>query len=223
MAAGEVGRADQSDQHGAESHGELRRLAVGGDVLGEACQRPEDAHVVFVVGAELEAVALRDDERHFEDVDRVEAEAFAVERRFGIDRVGRGLEVERFDQNRRDLALQIGLYESLWVRLSYSIRAPEALTTFSYLPSSLFTNAANRSGGLAMASANRPARRAFSSLDPIASTNALFSRAVDLGRQMGRAEDAEPGVDVEAAEAERLAGLGDRRHVGHRARALAPW
>jgi hypothetical protein len=67
-------------------------------VLGEARQRPEDAHVVLVVGAELEAVALRDDERDLEDVDRVEAEAFAVEGRLGIDRVGRDLEVERFDQ-----------------------------------------------------------------------------------------------------------------------------
>jgi hypothetical protein len=47
---------------------------MGADVLGETGQRREDAHVVLVVGAQLEAVALRDDERDLEDVDRVEAE-----------------------------------------------------------------------------------------------------------------------------------------------------
>jgi hypothetical protein len=74
-------------------------LTVGGDVLRETRQRAEDAHVVFVVGAELEAVALRDDERDLEDVDRVEAQALAVERRLGIDRVGA---MSRFSASTRD-------------------------------------------------------------------------------------------------------------------------
>jgi hypothetical protein len=103
--------------------------------------------------------------------------------------------------------------------LSYSIRAPEALTTFSYLPSSLFTNAANRSGDDAIDSANRLAKRAFSSLDSIASTNALLSRAVtSAGRCAGPKMPNQVSMS-KLAEAERLAGLGDRRHVGHRARA----
>ena len=80
-------------------------------MLGEARQRLEDAHVVLVVGAQLEAIALRDDERDLEDVDRVEAEAFAVERRLGIDRLGSDVEVQRLDQKRGDFALQIGVGE----------------------------------------------------------------------------------------------------------------
>jgi hypothetical protein len=106
------------------------------------------------------------------------------------------------------------------LELSYSIRAPEALTTFSYLPSSLFTNAANRSGGLAIDSAKRPAKRAFSSFDSIASTKALFSRAVTSGgRCAGPKMPNQVSMSKRARPSERP-GLGDRRHVGHRARAL---
>src|SRR6187551_993190 len=85
---------------------------MGADVLGEARQRFEDAHVVLVVGAHLEAVSLRDDERDLEDVDRVEAEALAVQRRLGIDRFGGDVEVQGLDQERGDLALQGGVGES---------------------------------------------------------------------------------------------------------------
>jgi hypothetical protein len=42
----------------------------------QGAQRGEDAHVVGVVRLELEAVALRDDQRQFEDVDRIKAESF---------------------------------------------------------------------------------------------------------------------------------------------------
>ena len=80
------------------------------DVLGEAAERREDPHVVLVVGAQLEAVALRDDERDLEDVDRVEAEAFAVELR-GRHDVGRcHLEIERFDQQHGQLVLERRLF-----------------------------------------------------------------------------------------------------------------
>ena len=82
---------------------------MAADVVGQARQRVEDAHVVLVVGAQLEAVALRDDERDLEDVDRIEAEAFAVERRLGVDRFRGDVEVEGFDQQRGDLALQGGV------------------------------------------------------------------------------------------------------------------
>jgi hypothetical protein len=79
------------------------------------------------------------------------------------------------------------------------------LDDFSYFASSLFTNAREPVRRLAIASANRAgAGRAFSSVEPIASTNALFSRAVASAGRCAGAEDAEPGVDVEAAEAERL-------------------
>src|SRR6187455_1777506 len=86
-------------------------LSMGADVLGEARQRFEDAYVVLVVGTHLKAVALRDDERDLEDVDRVEAEALAVERRLRVDRFRGDVEVQGLDQERGDLALQGGVGE----------------------------------------------------------------------------------------------------------------
>src|SRR5690348_1134668 len=53
------------------------------DVVAQAAQRREDGRVVLVVGAQLHAVGLRDRERHFEHVDRIEPEAVAVQRRGG--------------------------------------------------------------------------------------------------------------------------------------------
>ena len=139
-------------------------------MLGEARQRLEDAHVVLVVGAHLEAVALRDDERDLEDVDRIEAEAFAVERRLGIDRFRGDVEVQGLDQQRGDLALQgrcgrksFGLegaggknqssLSKAPLAAPHSTRAPEALTSGSYLASSPLTKAANRSGAIGIGSA----------------------------------------------------------------------
>ncbi len=55
------------------------------DVVREVGERREDLQVVLVVRTQLEAVALRHDERDLEDVDRVEAQTFTVKRRFGID------------------------------------------------------------------------------------------------------------------------------------------
>src|SRR5436190_19123172 len=86
-------------------------LSMSADVLGEARQRFEDANVVLVVGAHLKAIALRDDERDLEDVDRVEAEAFAIERRLRVDRLRGGVEVQCLDEERGDLALQGGVGE----------------------------------------------------------------------------------------------------------------
>ena len=47
---------------------------------GEAAQALEDVVVVLVVGAQLEAIALRDLQRHLEDVDRVQSEPLAEQR-----------------------------------------------------------------------------------------------------------------------------------------------
>jgi hypothetical protein len=52
--------------------------SVSLDVPAEAAQRAEDLVVVLVVGAQLDAIALRDGERDFEDVDRVEPEPLPV-------------------------------------------------------------------------------------------------------------------------------------------------
>ena len=52
--------------------------AMRSDVFGQAGEAGEDPDVVFVVGAQLEAEALGNDQRDLEDVDRVEAQAIAV-------------------------------------------------------------------------------------------------------------------------------------------------
>ena len=72
---------------------------------GERLEGAEDPDVVLVVLLQLEAVALGDDQGDLEDVDRVEAEAFLVERCLGIDLLGGDLQVERLDDQPRDLAL----------------------------------------------------------------------------------------------------------------------
>src|SRR5688500_20385786 len=79
------------------------------DVGGEVLERAEYLHVLLVAFLELEAVALRDDEGDLEDVDRVEAEAFLVERRFRVDLGGGDLEVERRDDQAGDLPHQGGI------------------------------------------------------------------------------------------------------------------
>src|SRR5579859_1756700 len=63
------------------------------DVACEAVERAEDAQVFLVVVAQLEAVALRDDQGDLEDVDGVQPEALAVERRFRVDVLGLDLQV----------------------------------------------------------------------------------------------------------------------------------
>src|SRR5499426_3850081 len=67
----------------------------------QAPQRAEDLVVVGVVRPKLDAVRLGDRERHLEDVDRVETEALAVERRVGLDL----LEVQGHDDQPRELEL----------------------------------------------------------------------------------------------------------------------
>lgn len=64
----------------------------------EAAQGREDTDVVPIVGTELEAIALRYFERDFENVDRIEAETFAVKRREGIDRSGIEVQIQGRNQ-----------------------------------------------------------------------------------------------------------------------------
>ena len=58
------------------------------DVRGERAQAAEDAAVVFVVGAQLEAIALGDRQGQFERVDGIQAQARAEQRLFRIDACG---------------------------------------------------------------------------------------------------------------------------------------
>ena len=64
----------------------MRQLdAVTLDVSGERAQRAEDAHVVLVVRAQLEAVALGDLQRQLQRVDRIQTQAGLEQRRLRID------------------------------------------------------------------------------------------------------------------------------------------
>src|SRR5512145_2114257 len=84
-------------------------LAVSADVRGEAAQAGEDPPVRLVVGAQLHAVRLPDRERDLEHVNRVEAEALAVERRLRVDRVRGDLQVHRLDDEACDLGFKLSL------------------------------------------------------------------------------------------------------------------
>ena len=68
------------------------------DVGCETAQRGEDLLVALVVGAQLESVLAGNLEGHLEDVDRIETEAFAVQRRVGQDFRRGNFQIERFDQ-----------------------------------------------------------------------------------------------------------------------------
>ena len=76
------------------------------DVGGQRAQREEDLLVVLVVGAQLEAITLRHLQRQLEDVDRVEAQALAVQRRRRVDLRRRQLQVERLHDHAGQFALE---------------------------------------------------------------------------------------------------------------------
>jgi antitoxin (DNA-binding transcriptional repressor) of toxin-antitoxin stability system len=59
-----------------------------GDVGGEIAEAGKDRPVVRIVGAQRDAVALRDNQRDLEQIDRIQAEPFAEKRR-GWDRSAR--------------------------------------------------------------------------------------------------------------------------------------
>jgi len=81
-------------------------LAMRCNVRGEVSQRREDAVVVRIVGAQRAPVFLRDHERDFQQIDRVEPEPFPEQRRVRIDRLGRNVEVDRCDDQSRQLELE---------------------------------------------------------------------------------------------------------------------
>ena len=59
--------------------------------------------VVGVIGAELKTVGLGDRHRNLQDVDRVETQSLAIQWCGGIDLRGRHFQVERFDDQFRQL------------------------------------------------------------------------------------------------------------------------
>src|SRR5579863_5863193 len=62
--------------------------------------------ILFAVRAQLDSILLRNHERDLEDVDRIETETFAVERRIGGDLSSSHIEVQSLDDEIRDFSLQ---------------------------------------------------------------------------------------------------------------------
>jgi hypothetical protein len=69
----------------------------------ERAQRLKNLLVAFVVRTQLETVAARNFERHFEDVDRVESQSFAVQRVGRHDGLGCNFEVQRVHEQHGQL------------------------------------------------------------------------------------------------------------------------
>src|SRR3954466_10303801 len=77
------------------------------DVCGEIGQRREDAPVVFVVGAQLEAVSLGDLQRELQGIDGIEAQSGSEQRSGGVDVLGFDrFEIEGGDDHRCDVAFE---------------------------------------------------------------------------------------------------------------------
>src|SRR5438045_9203271 len=79
---------------------------VSRDVLDEMPQGAECLLVLFAIGPQLHAVLLGDDERDLQDVYRIETEALAVQRSIRVDIRRCDLQVQRLDDQIRDLAFE---------------------------------------------------------------------------------------------------------------------
>src|SRR5690606_4510137 len=71
--------------------------AVRLDMLGKAGDRSENALVVGIIGAELNAVLLGDGERKLEQINRVQTQAVAVQADLRISLFGRHIHIQRLD------------------------------------------------------------------------------------------------------------------------------
>src|SRR5262245_27883220 len=74
-------------------------------MLVQAAQGAKDAYVIGIIRLQLEPETLGDRQRDLQDIDRIEPEAFPIQRRRRVDLVGGALQVERFDDQLRQLAL----------------------------------------------------------------------------------------------------------------------
>src|SRR5882724_904915 len=77
------------------------------DMFAEVAQGTDDPDVVAFVGTKLEPVFLRNHQRDFQDVDRIQAQPFPVKRRLRIDLRGGNLEVQRRHDQFGQFALMI--------------------------------------------------------------------------------------------------------------------
>ena len=76
------------------------------DVIRQGTERGKNAPVLFVIGAQLEAIALGDLQREFECVDGIEAEPGAEQGRFRVDvRRSNAFEIHGLNDEFGELAL----------------------------------------------------------------------------------------------------------------------
>src|SRR5688572_12086278 len=105
--------ATASTFHARPAARTILRRPVRLEVVAETPQRAEDPRVVLVVRAELDAVCLRDRERDLEHIDGIEPEALAVQRRRRAYFFGLNVQLERRDDESRELELLGGNSVSL--------------------------------------------------------------------------------------------------------------
>src|SRR5262249_7337551 len=92
------------------AHGRARRAcasfgAAPLDMLAEAAERAEDLDIVVVIRAQLKTVSLRHGQRDLQNIDGIEAQAVAVERRVRTDIVSGQIKIEGADDQVRRRAL----------------------------------------------------------------------------------------------------------------------
>src|SRR5439155_2268859 len=75
------------------------------NVLAQAAQGSEDLAGELVVGAQLDAVGLRDRQGDFQNIDRIQPHALPVQRGGRIDSRGSRLQIERGDDQLGELEL----------------------------------------------------------------------------------------------------------------------
>ena len=64
--------------------------------------------ILFAVRAQLNPILLRDDQRDLQDIDRVETQTFAIECSIRCDFGSGHIEIQRLDDEIRELGLQGG-------------------------------------------------------------------------------------------------------------------
>src|SRR5262249_38097677 len=74
------------------------------NISAQIAERAEDGDVVLVIGTELHPKILGDRQSDLENIDRIEPQAFIIERRRGIDFLRRNLQIQRRYNELRQLA-----------------------------------------------------------------------------------------------------------------------
>src|ERR1700683_455978 len=81
------------------------------DILCEVAQRTKNLAILLAIGAQLDAILLGDDQRHLEDVDGIQPQTLAVQRRIGTDIARIYFKIERLDNEACNFALECSRVE----------------------------------------------------------------------------------------------------------------